>query len=137
MNDCLQDVAIGRVVTIAGTRWEVPVRRARKCNRFTVPSHFPYFALELWAMKRRQGPRDPLQLELACGLDRHDVLNLHQHSRADEDLPWLGFIAEARGHVRYHPDGGIVEAPLIANRAERSEAVRNANAETVPEAAPG
>ena len=37
------------------------------------------------------------------------------------------------------PDGGIVKAPLITNRAERSEAVRNPDAEAniVPEAAPG
>ena len=56
-----------------------------------------------------------------------------------QDLPRLCFIAKARGHVRYRPDGGIVEASLITNRAESSEAVRNPDAEAnlVPEAAPG
>ena len=56
----------------------------------------------------------------------------------DQDLPWLGFIAEPRGHIGYRPDGGIVEASLKANGAERSEAVRYADAEAnlVPEPTP-
>src|SRR5580693_5233601 len=78
----------------------------------------------------RQGPPDALQLELAYGLDLHGILDLRQHSRANEDLPRLGLVAEARGHVRYRPDGCIVEAPLITNRAERGKAVRYADAET-------
>ena len=87
---------------------------------------------------RRQWPPDPLQLELADWLDLHGVLDLRQHTRTNEDLPRLGFIAEARGNVGYRPDGGIVEAALEADRAERSEAVRNPDAETnlVPEATP-
>src|SRR5262249_15760124 len=63
----------------------------------------------------------------------------HQHSRADEDLTGLGFIAQPRGDVGYRADGGIVEASLEPDGAKRSEAVRNADAEAnlVPEAAPG
>ena len=88
---------------------------------------------------RRQRPPDPLQLELTDWLDLHGVLDLHQHSRTDEDLPRLGLIAEPRGNIRYRPDSGIVEAPLKADGAERSEAVRNADAEAnlVPEPTPG
>ena len=58
---------------------------------------------------------------------------------ANQDLPWLGFIAEPRGYVGHGPYGGIVEAPLEADGAERSEAVRYADAEAnvVPKAAPG
>jgi hypothetical protein len=54
-------------------------------------------------------------------------------------LSWLGLIAQSRGDVGYRSDGGIVEASLITNRAERSEAVSNADAEANPvaEAAPG
>jgi hypothetical protein len=54
-------------------------------------------------------------------------------------LPWLRFIAKPRGHIGYRPDGGIIEATLEADGAERGKAVRNADAETnlVPEAAPG
>ena len=87
---------------------------------------------------RRQRPPDPLQLELTDWLDLHGVLDLRQHSRTDEDLPWLGFIAEPRGDIRHRPDGGIVEAPFKADRAERSKAVRNADAEAnvVPEPTP-
>ena len=61
---------------------------------------------------RRQRPPDPLQLELAHRLDLHGVLDFHQHSRADQNLPRLGFVAEARGHIGYRPDGGIVEARI-------------------------
>ena len=51
----------------------------------------------------------------------------------------LGLIAEARGDIGHCADGGIVEAALEADGAERSEAVRYADAEAdlVPEAAPG
>ena len=87
---------------------------------------------------RRQRPPDPLQLELTDRLDRHGVLDLHQHPRTDEDLPRLGFIAKPRGDVGNRPDSCIVEASLEADGAERSEAVRNADAEAnvVPEATP-
>jgi hypothetical protein len=40
-----------------------------------------------------QRPPDPLQLELAHGLDLYRVLDLHQHSRTDEDLTGFGLIA--------------------------------------------
>ena len=87
---------------------------------------------------RRQRPPDPLQLELADWLDLHGILDLHQHSRTDEDLPRLGFIAKPRGDVGYRADGGVVEAAFKADSAERSETVRDADAEAdlVPEAAP-
>jgi hypothetical protein len=42
---------------------------------------------------RRQRPPDPLQLELADRLDLHRILNLHQHSRTDEDLSGLRLVA--------------------------------------------
>ena len=87
---------------------------------------------------RRQRPPDPLQLEFAYGLDRHGVLNFHQHARTDEDLTRFGFVAEPGGDVGHRPDGGIVEPTLEADSAERSEAVRNADAEAnvVPEPTP-
>ena len=87
---------------------------------------------------RRQRPPDPLQLELAHWLDLHGVLDLHQHSRTDEDLPRLGFVAKPRGDVGNGADGGVVEAALKADGAERSEAVRDADAEAnvVPQATP-
>ena len=57
------------------------------------------------------------------------MLDLHQHSRADEDLARFGFVAQPRGDVRNGADGGVVEAALEANRPERGKAVRNADAE--------
>ena len=86
----------------------------------------------------RQRPPDPLQLELTDRLGRHRILDFHQHARTDEDLTRLGFVAKTRGDVGYRADGGIVEAPLEADGAERSEAVCNADAEAnvVPEPTP-
>src|SRR5262249_36279993 len=66
---------------------------------------------------RRQRPPDPFQLELADWLDLHGVLDLRQDARADEDLPWLGFVAKARGNVGHCTDGGIVEPALEADSA--------------------
>jgi hypothetical protein len=40
--------------------------------------------------------------------DLHGVLCLHQHSRLDEDLSWLGFIAKAR----FRP-GPYVHTPIF------------------------
>ena len=48
---------------------------------------------------RRQRPPDPLQRELTHWLDLHGVLDLHQHARADENLPRFCLIAQPRGHV--------------------------------------
>ena len=78
---------------------------------------------------RRQRPPDPLQLELTHRLDLHGVLNGHQHPRTDEDLPGLRLVAEPRGDVGDRADGGIVEATLEADGAERRKSVRNADAE--------
>ena len=78
---------------------------------------------------RRQGPPDPLQLELTDRLDRHGVLNLRQHPRTNQDLPWLRFIAQTRGDVGNGADSGIVKAALKADSAKRGEAVRYADAE--------
>ena len=53
-------------------------------------------------------------------------------------MPGLRFIAKARGNIGYRPNGSIIEAALITNRAKRSEAVRNPDAEAnlVPEPTP-
>jgi hypothetical protein len=48
---------------------------------------------------RRQGSPDPLQLELTDRLDPYGILDLHQHSRANEDLTRLGFVAEPSSNV--------------------------------------
>ena len=72
--------------------------------------------------------RIPLSANSPTGLNLHGILDFCQHPRTNQDLSWLRFIAEARGNIGNRPYGGIVEAPLITNRAERSEAVRNADA---------
>jgi hypothetical protein len=86
----------------------------------------------------RQRPPDPLQLELTDRLDSDGVFDFRQHPRTNQDLPGLRFIAKARGNIGYRPNGSIIEAALITNRAKRSEAVRNPDAEAnlVPEPTP-
>jgi hypothetical protein len=56
------------------------------------------------------------------------MCDFHQHSRTDEDLPRLGFVAEARADLRHRAESGVVELALKPNGAKRSEAVRNADA---------
>jgi hypothetical protein len=70
-------------------------------------------------------------------LSLHRVLDLYQYSRTDEDLVRFGLIASPRGNVGYRSDSGVVEPALEADSAERSEAVRfaDAKANLVPEAA--
>ena len=87
---------------------------------------------------RRQRPPDPLQLELANWLDLDAVLNLRQHTRTDEDLSWLGLVAKARGYIGHCADSSVVKSALEADGPERSEAVRNPDAEAnlVPEPTP-
>jgi hypothetical protein len=53
-------------------------------------------------------------------------------------LSGLGFIAKTGGDVRHGADGGVIEASLKADGAERSKPVRYADAETnlVPEPTP-
>jgi hypothetical protein len=62
-----------------------------------------------------QRTSDTLERELAHRLDCHRILDRHQHARADQDLTGFGFVAQARGHVGYSADSGIVEAPLEAD----------------------
>jgi hypothetical protein len=56
----------------------------------------------------RQRPPNPFQLELADRLDSDGVLDLRQHSGADEDLSRLGLIAKARG-----------DAPTFSNSGQK------------------
>jgi hypothetical protein len=87
---------------------------------------------------RRQRASNALERELAHRLDLHGALDLHQHSRADQDLSWLGLIAKTGGDVGHCADGGIIEASLKADGPERGKSVRNPDAEAnvVPQATP-
>ena len=75
----------------------------------------------------RQWPPDPLQLELTDWLDLHGIFDFREHSRADENLPWLGLIAKAGGNVRNRPDCGIVKSALEADGSKRRKTVRIAD----------
>ena len=68
---------------------------------------------------RRHRSPDPLERELTNRLDRHGILNRHQHPGADKDLTGLGFVAKARGNIRHCPYRGIVETSFETDGAER------------------
>ena len=78
---------------------------------------------------RRKRPSDPLQPDLTYGLDLHGILDFRQHAGTDEDLSWFGFIAQPRGDVGDSAYGGIIEAALEADGAERGKSVRDSDAE--------
>ena len=78
---------------------------------------------------RRQRPPEALERELSNRLHFHSILDRHQHAGTDQDLPRLCFIAKSRGNIRHRPDSGLVEPALEADGSERSEAMRNPDAE--------
>jgi len=67
------------------------------------------------------GPPDPFEHKFTHRLDFHNILDLRQHARANQDLSWLGLIAQARGNIGYRPDGGIIEAAFKGDGAKRSK----------------
>ena len=98
----MPETDISRVVTPVGLAAIVGLRFLRQHGEHIV---------------RRQRSPYPLERKLAHGLDLHGILDFCQHPRTNQDLSWLRFIAEARGNIGHRPDGGIVEAPLVTNRA--------------------
>src|SRR4029077_8553112 len=70
-----------------------------------------------------------LQRKLADGLDRYRFLDGLPHSRADEDLTGLGFIAKPGRDIGHCPNRGIIEAAFKSDRAERRKAMRDADPE--------
>ena len=63
---------------------------------------------------------NPLEFKLSHCLDRHGVLDLRQHPRADEDLTGFGLIAKARGDIGNRPDGGVIEASQPLTESKKS-----------------
>src|SRR6516165_9626408 len=89
----------------------------------------------VWKVRRkdivgRHRAMNALERELTHRLDRHRILNLREHPRINQDLPGLCFVAEPRGNIGYRADGGIIEASLETDGAERGKPVCNADAET-------
>src|SRR6476659_278162 len=89
------------------------IRQCLRCRLDRCPQALGYGS---YHVVRRQGPPDPLQLELTHWLD------LHQHSRTDEDLSGLRLITQPRGDVGHSADSGVIETPLEADCAERGKA---------------
>ena len=73
---------------------------------------------------------------LSHRLDLHGVLDFHQHPRANEDCPGLASSHSREGTLDTVPIARSQPA-LEADCPERSEAVRNAEANLVAKAAPG
>src|SRR4029077_2853612 len=68
-----------------------------------------------------------LEFKLANCLDGDGVLDRHQHTRADQNLTGLGFVAEPGCDIGHCSNGGIVESPLEADGAQGRISVRYAN----------
>jgi hypothetical protein len=62
----------------------------------------------------REGPPDPLQLELAHWFDLHRVFDLHQYSWTDEDLPRLGFVAKTGSDVKHRTRQPVASRGALA-----------------------
>ena len=77
----------------------------------------------------RQRAANALECKIADWFDRYVFLNCYQDTGANQDLPGLGFVAKPRRDVGYRPDGGVIEASLKTDSAERGKSVRNPNAE--------
>src|SRR6516225_11607945 len=86
----------------------------------------------------RHRATNALEFKIADRFDRYVLLDGHQHTGTDQDLPGLSFITEPRRYIRYRSDGGIIEAPFKADGAECCKSMRNSNAKPnlVPELAP-
>ena len=69
-----------------------------------------------------------LKFKLPNSLDRDHIFDRHQHTRADQYLTRFGFVAEPGGDIGHCTDGGVVEASLETNGAERGIPVRYADA---------
>jgi hypothetical protein len=82
---------------------------------------------------RRQRSPYPLERKLSNRLYCDGALDLRQHPRTNQDLPWLRFVAKTGGDIGYRPYRGIVEAPLEADGAERGKAVRDAEFRPEPD----
>src|SRR5262245_14631912 len=61
------------------------------------------------------------------GLDHR--LDQVEHPLADQDLPGLRLVAQARGEIGDAADAGVVEPPIETDLPERGIAERNADAE--------
>src|SRR5262249_38776536 len=86
----------------------------------------------------RQRAANALKCKIADRFNRYVLLYGHQHAGANQDLSGLGFVAQPRRNIGYRSDGGIIEAPLKADSAERRKSMRDPNAEAnvVPKLTP-
>jgi hypothetical protein len=69
------------------------------------------------------GSANALEFELPNRLHGDGFFDRHQNARANQNLTGLSFVAKPRCDVRHRPDGGVVEASLETNRAERGISV--------------
>src|SRR5215475_7179854 len=77
----------------------------------------------------RQRAANALKCKIADWFNRYILLNRHQDTGTNQDLPGLGFVAKPRCDVGHGANRGIIKSAFKANRAERGKSVRNPNAE--------
>src|SRR5512139_2667891 len=77
----------------------------------------------------RQWAANALECKIADWFNRYLLLDCHQDTRANQDLPGLGFITKPRCDIGNRSNGGIIKASFKADRAKRGKSVRDPNAE--------
>ena len=74
---------------------------------------------------------DALQFKFANRLDRDGVLDRHQDTRADQNLPWLGLVAKPRCDIGYRSNRGIIEPSFESNSPMSGISVRYTDANPI------
>src|SRR5262245_59813609 len=75
-------------------------------------------------------PAQALECEWSDLLDVGHLGDCSGNSGSNQNLTVLGGFAQARGGIDHSADRAVIEAPLEADLAERSKALRNTDAET-------
>src|SRR5260221_5481545 len=76
---------------------------------------------------RHNRPRESLELDLADGLERSNVLDRSGDAVADKDLPALRLAANARREIRDCDTGAVVRSCLEADPTDCCVALRDAD----------
>src|SRR5215471_20138523 len=63
----------------------------------------------------RQRAANALKCKIADRFNRYVLLDGHQHTRANQDLPGPCLVAKPRRDIGHRSNGGVVEAPLKAD----------------------
>ena len=90
---------------------------------------------QLEDIERGDRLKEPLQLQFSDRFELREVFDRSANFLRDQNLPGLGFTAQACGKVGHRSDRTIVPSSLESDRADGRETLRDAGAETELETA--